>query len=156
MVYFALAHTTAVELCCYGANVETPYVDMTLFLAGLFVSVFVAFPCLVALIRIQASLLPSDEESIVSFDRSFGTTGEVVAISFVEALRSVGCVGWKRIYGVAFKAAGVLAGASVIFGTIVGLGMFWATSHPISAKETVQSLTNMALISLAQFFGGPP
>lgn len=45
-------------------------------LVGLAMGVFVLFPAHVALRRVQASLLPEEDESIVPFDRSFG--GKVV------------------------------------------------------------------------------
>lgn len=152
MVPFALAQTLAAELCNYGVNQDIHHcAKMTLFLSGVLVSIFVAFPCMVALIRVQASLLSDEQDAVVSFDRSFGMYGTAV-ISFKQALKSVGYAGWKRIYGVAIKAAIILAGVSATVGVVVGLGMTLVTG-PISFGEGRESLIFMALISLLEFFG---
>lgn len=153
MVPFVLAQTLAVELCNHGVNQDMhPYVKMIFFLSGVLVSIFVTFPCMVALIRVQASLLPDEQDAVVSFDRSFGMDG-IAVIGFKQALKSVGCAGWKRIYGVAIKAAIILAAVSVTIGIVVGLGMTLATGRPISFAEGRQSLIFMASISLLEFFG---
>ncbi|KAL0640628.1 hypothetical protein Q9L58_000297 [Maublancomyces gigas] len=147
MVPFALAQTLAAELCNYGVN----NVKMIFFLSGVLVSIFVTFPCMVALIRVQASLLPKEQDAVVSFDRSFGVEG-IAVISFKQALSSVGRAGWKRIYGVAIKAAIILAGVSATIGIVVGVGMTLVVG-PISFAEGRQSLIYMASISLLEFFG---
>lgn len=124
---------------------------MIFFLFGVLVSIFVTFPCMVALIRVQASLLPKEQDAVVSFDRSFGVNG-IAVISFKQALSSVGRAGWKRIYGVAIKAAIILAGVSATIGIVVGVGMTLVVG-PISFAEGRQSLIYMASISLLEFFG---
>lgn len=154
MVPFALAQTLAAELCNYGANQNIHHcTKMALFMSGVLVSVFITFPCMVALIRVQASLLSDDQDAVVSFDRNFGITDGTAVVGFKQALKSVGWAGWKRIYGIAIKATIILAGLSVVDGIVVGLGMTWATGHPISVAEGRQSLTLMALISVLEFFG---
>ena len=73
-------------------------------LVDIYLVVFVVFPATVALIRVQASFLPDDQESIVPFDRTFGKTDGQIGITFAEAWRSVGKDGWKRIAKLIVKA----------------------------------------------------
>lgn len=67
-------------------------------------------PALVALVRVQASLLPADESTIVAFDRSFGgrVGPEVVDgkgyVSVRDALASFSRASWVRLYKVFAKA----------------------------------------------------
>ncbi|KAI9711252.1 MAG: hypothetical protein M1820_002239 [Bogoriella megaspora] len=61
---------------------------------GLFVAVMILLPAAVTLTRVEASMLPEEDEAIVPFDRTFGGKAESTvtdrsgSISFVEAWRS--------------------------------------------------------------------
>lgn len=153
MIPFALAHTVATEMCYYGLGESSAYNRAVLFLSGVFVSIFVTFPCMVALIRVQASLLSDDQETVVSFDSSFGVAGVTEAIDFQQAFKSVGYAGWKRIYWVAVKATGIMMGVSALICVAMMLCLALATSYVISAADTKESLTLVALISVLEFFG---
>lgn len=65
----------------------------TCVLVALFIVFAIVFPAEVTLTRVQASMLPEEDESIVPFDRSFG--GKVEP----EVVGGIGCVGmldaWK-------------------------------------------------------------
>jgi hypothetical protein len=104
--------------------------NILLALIWLFVCVLnqvVCVPFHVAVTRIQASLLPEEEETIVSFDRSFGTSGSNGlrpgllaesrgALSFREAWRSVTWSEMRRIWIFSSKILAV---------QICVNGMFW-------------------------------
>lgn len=153
MVPFALAHTVATELCYYGIDSSSPRARVILLLSGALISIFVTFPCMVALIRVQASLLSDNQEAVVSFDRSFGVTDATGAIDFRQALGSVGCAGWKRIYWVAIKATSILVVVSALIGVAFVLGLAWVTSYVILAAEVSEPFALIALISVLEFFG---
>lgn len=126
MAHFALLNIIPAELCAYAVKLNVhPAARSVIFILGLFVSVFVAFPAMVALIRVQASLLPDTQEAIVSFDRSFGKQDGMSAVSFKEALRSVGCAGWKRIYKLVIKTVLITLALAGVVVTIVGVEMIW-------------------------------
>jgi hypothetical protein len=87
----------------------------------------VCVPFVVAVTRIQASLLPEEEETIVSFDRSFGTSGSNGlrpgllaesrgALSFRKAWRTVTRSDMKRIW---------ILSAKILAVQVCVNGMFW-------------------------------
>ncbi|GAB1319080.1 Ubiquitin carrier protein [Madurella fahalii] len=82
-------------------------------------------PAFTALTRVQASLLPADEDTIVPFDRSFGgrVEPEVVSgkgfASISAALRTVSCASWMRIYLQRVKLFGVAMGAYMVIVAVV-------------------------------------
>lgn len=126
MAHFALTNVVASECYYYAARLQMhPAAKTVVFLVSLVLTVFVNFPAMVALIRVQASLLPDSQEAIVAFDRSFGKSEEMASISFGEALRSVGCAGWKRMYKLAAKIFVVMAAVMVVVVGVVGLEMVW-------------------------------
>lgn len=108
---------------------------------------------MVALIRVQASHLFDAKEAIVSFDRSFGVTNVTGAIDFQQALKSVGCAGWKRIYWVAIKATSILVVVSVLIGVALVLGLAWVTSYGVLVEEVSEPFALIALIPVLEFFG---
>lgn len=85
------------------------------------------FPAHVALVRVQASLLPHDDETIVPFDRTFGgrvepevVTGKGFA-TFRDALATVSKSSWIRIYVQQVKILGVIFAISFFYTLFVGL-----------------------------------
>jgi hypothetical protein len=66
-------------------------------------------PAQVLLVRIQASLLPPEEDTIVPFDRSFGgrvepaVVGGKVYPTIKDAVATLGRDSWKRLYLMFFK-----------------------------------------------------
>ncbi|KAI0509407.1 hypothetical protein F5B22DRAFT_328311 [Xylaria bambusicola] len=95
---------------------------------GLFVAIqaLACAPALVILTRIQASLLPEDEETIVPVDRSFGVEkergkhGEATGLSIIEALKSFNG-SWMRLYKLCIKIFFLILGSFVGLGIILGL-----------------------------------
>lgn len=73
----------------------------------------IILPASVALSRVQASHLPEDAEPIVPFDRTFGKANDG-DLTFVEAWKSVGMPGWKRVAKMFVKLAPVVLVLPVI------------------------------------------
>jgi len=104
--------------------------NILLTLIWLFVSILNWLACVpvnVAVTRIQASLLPEEEETIVPFDRSFGTNGSNGlrpgllaesrgALSFREAWRSVTWSEMRRLF---------IFSAKILAVQVCVNGMFW-------------------------------
>lgn len=95
------------------------------------IKIFASLPLSLALVRVQASLLPEDEEAIVSFDRSFGTGGVnglrpgLLAeprgpLSFREAWRSLTWTEMRRIVKTCAKMLAVQAAVKGVFWLAVG------------------------------------
>ncbi|KAK4230091.1 hypothetical protein QBC38DRAFT_470576 [Podospora fimiseda] len=91
------------------------------------VSIGVVIPAETALLRVQASLLPEEEETIVPFDRSFGGRVEPAVVSgkgfpgVKAALATVSWASWRRIVGQQVKIFGVSLAA--FFGIFVVVGL---------------------------------
>jgi hypothetical protein len=74
------------------------------FLIAIAIQLLVVVPANVMLVRVQASLLPPDEETIVPFDRSFGgqVEPEIVTgkgyVNMRDALASFPYASWVRLY----------------------------------------------------------
>jgi hypothetical protein len=98
---------------------------LALIALGIFSAIAIVVPATVTLVRVQASLLPEDQETIVPFDRSFG--GRVVP----AIVGGSGCVGmldaWKtfdwnsrvrilKVYGKVFL---IQFGVYVLFFTLI-------------------------------------
>ncbi|KAL4808082.1 hypothetical protein BDV18DRAFT_134224 [Aspergillus unguis] len=85
-----------------------------------FVGWLASFPARVVFIRVAASMLPQEDETIVPFDRSFGgkVAPEVVGggvVSIKEALLSFGRDGWKRYVKALVKAMGIQVAVAIFF-----------------------------------------
>lgn len=88
---------------------------------GLLTLVALVIPASVALVRVQASMLPEEDEAIVPFDRSFG--GKVVpeilggtgAIGFLDAWRTFDMAGRARIVKLFFKFIAIEIGLHLFF-----------------------------------------
>ncbi|KJR83150.1 uncharacterized protein SPSK_04348 [Sporothrix schenckii 1099-18] len=77
---------------------------IVLFVVALVLVFALSIPANVILVRVQASLLPPDEETVVPFDRSFNGTVEPAVVggrSYVtirDAFRTFSRASWKRVY----------------------------------------------------------
>ncbi|KAK3306898.1 uncharacterized protein B0T15DRAFT_484142 [Chaetomium strumarium] len=87
-------------------------------------------PAHTALVRVQASLLPADQDTIVPFDRSFGglvapevVTGKGFA-SFTAALTTVSRASWLRIYLLRLKVFATLVAMYVVLIATVVLQVY--------------------------------
>ncbi|KAK4237757.1 hypothetical protein C8A03DRAFT_34282 [Achaetomium macrosporum] len=123
-----------------GLEVRDPFnvgpagldVAKTLCVAGvsLALQALLVIPAHTALVRVQASLLPADEDTIVPFDRSFGgrvapeiVTGKGFA-SFTAALATVSWASWLRIYLLRIKVFAMWMAMYMVLGAIVVLQVF--------------------------------
>lgn len=92
---------------------------------GLITLVSLVVPSIVVLVRMQASLLPEEHESIVPFDRTYG--GKVVpqilggtgAISFTDAWKTFGMAARWRIVKLFFKFIAIEVVLHVVFGLLL-------------------------------------
>lgn len=77
---------------------------IVVFVVALVLVFGLTIPANVILVRVQASLLPPDEDTVVPFDRSFNGTVEPAVVggrSFVtirDAFRTFSRASWKRVY----------------------------------------------------------
>lgn len=91
------------------------------------VSLFVVVPAHVVLVRVQASLLPDIDDTIVPFDRSFG--GHVVPLgldgkshaSMTDAWRSFSHSDWRRLVFLYIKIYAIAIASGMVVGFICGL-----------------------------------
>ena len=105
---------------------------------GLAVAIAVLIPAVVTLVRMEASLLPEEVETIVPFDRTFG--GKVVpveeggsgCVGFVDAWRTVDRKVRLRIVKV-YAQLFTMQMVIVILG-MIGLGTFVAGFRHIQAN----------------------
>jgi len=98
LVFCNVASQLVAEFSLVTSRTSNDLWMMLAFIAvDIYLLVFIVLPATIALIRVQASFLPDDQESIVPFDRTFGKTDGQTGITFREAWRSVGRDGWKRI-----------------------------------------------------------
>ncbi|KAK8117019.1 ubiquitin carrier protein [Apiospora kogelbergensis] len=83
--------------------------------------VFAAYPAHVVLTRVQASLLPDSDETIVSFDRSLGrTTPHPSACQRMMDAYNSFSGSWMRFYKMVVKSILVAMAVGAAFGVIVG------------------------------------
>jgi hypothetical protein len=86
------------------------------FVTAISCTLFLCLPAIVTLVRIEASILPEDQDTIVPFDRTFG--GKVVSqlmggtgkVGFLDAWRSFTWEARRRLIKLAFKAFFIVAG----------------------------------------------
>jgi hypothetical protein len=105
------------------------YLGKVICVAGLSLAlqVLLAIPAHAALARVQASLLPADEDPIVPFDRSFAgrvepevVTGKGFA-TFGAAIKTIPRASWVRIYLLRLKVFFVSIGVYCALGAVVAL-----------------------------------
>lgn len=95
---------------------------IAIFVFTIFTSLFLCLPAMVTLIRIEASILPEEEDTIVPFDRTFG--GKVVekmmggtgVVGFLDAWRSFNWEARRRLIKLFMKISLIMTG--VIFITV--------------------------------------
>ena len=133
---FALPAMTALALGLDPQSIGDQHPGMTAFnvlicvALGLLTVVALVIPASVALVRVQASMLPEEDETIVPFDRTFG--GKVVpeilggsgAVSFVDAWRTFDMAARFRIVKLFFKFVAVEIGLHLFFVLVLALEAF--------------------------------
>lgn len=91
-------------------------------------SLFLCLPAMVTLARIEASILPEDEDTIVPFDRTFG--GKVVSVAgtsvvgFLDAWRSFNWEARRRLIKLYVKNFFISAGLLIVLFHVLGLEVF--------------------------------
>lgn len=92
----------------------------------IFMFVTIQIPATVAMVRVAASMLPEEDETIVPFDRTFGglTTPEIIGgqgkIGIVEAWRSFNGECRRRLLRLMLKVAGLVMAVWTLF-TVVAV-----------------------------------
>jgi hypothetical protein len=78
-------------------------------------TLFLCLPAIVTLVRIEASILPEDEDTIVPFDRSFGGKASAAGkVGFLDAWRSFNWEARRRLIKLFTKVFFILGGAVFI------------------------------------------
>ena len=93
-------------------------------------TLFLCLPAMVTLARVEASILPEDQDTIVPFDRTFG--GKVVTkmmggtgvVGFLDAWRSFNWEGRRRLLKLFVKNFFLLAGAFIVLLHVIALEAF--------------------------------
>ena len=86
---------------------------------------FVAFPAHVVLVRVQASLLAPEEDTIVPFDRSFGGKVEPTLVggkgyvSMRDAFVTFPTASWRRVYVLMAKIFAVVMASYVLVAFVI-------------------------------------
>ncbi|KAK2749389.1 hypothetical protein FQN57_006321 [Myotisia sp. PD_48] len=89
--------------------------------------VFLEIPAAVTMIRVAASMLPSDDEPIVPFDRTFGgkavpvALGEPGKVGLLDAWKTFSKSSRSRLIKVLLKTFGILLAISLVCGLALGL-----------------------------------
>jgi hypothetical protein len=92
---------------------DVAWKSLVVFILAVGIQLAAVVPANVLLVRVQASLLPPDEDTIVPFDRSFGGKVDPVVVSgkgFVsmrDALATVPKASWVRLYKLYAKIVGI-------------------------------------------------
>ncbi|KAL8737630.1 MAG: hypothetical protein Q9181_001503 [Wetmoreana brouardii] len=100
---------------------------LAVFMSGLVTAVLVVLPAKVTLKRVQASLLPEENDTIVPFDRTFGgkvqpeVLGGKGVVSILDAWKTFDWAARFRLAKLYAKIAGIQVATAVFF---VSLGVF--------------------------------
>lgn len=116
---------------------------ITMFVFTISCALFLCLPAVVTLVRIEASILPEDQDTIVPFDRSFG--GKVVSqlvggsgvVSFMDAWRSFNWEARRRLIKLYVKVFFVMAGLILVVAHVLAFETF-AIMGPALGKFMVQ------------------
>lgn len=93
-------------------------------------TLFLCLPAIVTQVRVEASILPDDQDTIVPFDRTFG--GKVVAkvlggtgcVSFLDAWKSFNWEARRRLIKLYLKSFAVIAGLVFIVAHVLAFEVF--------------------------------
>ncbi|KAI4654277.1 uncharacterized protein J4E78_007322 [Alternaria triticimaculans] len=103
---------------------------LTLFVFVIVCTLFLCLPAMVTLIRIEASILPEDQDTIVPFDRTFG--GKVVSkmmggtgvVGFLDAWRSFNWEARRRLIKLFFKNFFIIVGIFIVIAHVLAAEAF--------------------------------
>ncbi|KAI1825472.1 ubiquitin carrier protein [Xylaria intraflava] len=106
-------------------NKDDAWKGVIVLFASLAIQIIFVIPTQVALIRVQASFLPEEYDTIVPFDRSFGGKVEPAVVdgkgyvNMLEALKRFSRASWIRLIKLYVKIFWIVTGLTVIFLAIV-------------------------------------
>ncbi|KAH7135870.1 hypothetical protein B0J11DRAFT_427014 [Dendryphion nanum] len=117
---------------------------IAIFVVLLSCTVFLILPALVTLIRVEASILPEDQDTIVPFDRSFA--GKVVpkilggtgAIGFVESWKSFNWEARRRVIKLYVKVFAIISLVVFVLAHVLVFEL-WAIMGPALGKFLAQA-----------------
>lgn len=99
-------------------------------LAYVVIAIFVAVPAQVVLVRVQASLLPEEDETIIPFDRSFQGTVEPAVVggkgyvSVRDAWATFSTAAWRRLLILYVKTWAISTGVLVLLSVAIFVPQF--------------------------------
>lgn len=105
----------------HGAEWKVPL----MFVASVLTAIFVTVPAYVVLVRVQASLLPEEDETIIPFDRSFQGKVEPAVIggkgwvSVRDAWSTFSRAAWRRLIVLYVKVSVIFMAVLMLIGTVV-------------------------------------
>ncbi|KAI5463363.1 putative ubiquitin conjugating enzyme [Mariannaea sp. PMI_226] len=106
---------------------------------SIFLQVFLVVPAYVTLVRVQASLLPDDQETIIPFDRSFqgkvepAVIGGTGFITLRDAWATFSKAAWRRLIIFYVKIIGIGMAVNIIIGAIL-VPQFFLLSYKTKAE----------------------
>ena len=94
-------------------------------ISGLLMALLIVFPASVSLTRVQASMLPEENESIVPFDRTFGgkvkpeILGGNGSVGMLDAWKTFGWAARIRLVKLCVKVALIQVATTVVFAMVI-------------------------------------
>jgi hypothetical protein len=109
-----LTQYTGMQIACVALRM------LVVVLFGITCTLFLCLPAMATLVRIEASILPEDEDTIVPFDRTFG--GKVISqmhggsgkVGFLDAWRSFNWEARRRLIKLLVKTFFILFGLMLV------------------------------------------
>jgi len=102
-------------------------------IAALSLSIFVMLPAYAALIRKEASLLPEEEETIISFDRTFG--GKLASVSsvlsYADAWKSFTSEARKRVVKLYVKFFFIMVALMFVMAHVLAFEFFMVANDQV-------------------------
>ncbi|EFR00448.1 hypothetical protein MGYG_03450 [Nannizzia gypsea CBS 118893] len=94
---------------------------------SLVLSLALEIPAFVIMVRVAASLLPADDETIVPFDRTFN--GKVTSmnadgagyVGILDAWKTFSWASYRRLIMALVKVTGLIVAACLVYGIVVGI-----------------------------------
>lgn len=114
--------------------VALPLTVLAIVIIAIALFLFIALPAEVAMIRVEASMLPEEHDTIVPFDRTFGgltvppVLGGTGAISFLDAWKTVSWEARRRITKLYAKILVILGSIVAIAGILIAVQFLCANS----------------------------
>jgi hypothetical protein len=155
MPYISIYLTCGVAMLLHLHKVETENIQscaqwmglvarfLAIFVFAITCTLFLCLPAMVTLIRIEASILPEDEDTIVPFDRTFG--GKVVSqmmggsgvVGFLDAWRSFNWEARRRLIKLFAKTFFIMMGVILVLVHVLVFEVF-AIMGPAVGKFMAQ------------------